>query len=64
MDTDRRERHVTSLAFMAQTMKANARFILPCQSAALDNFSIYYPIFSHQRIDKIKNRALLTFIMT
>lgn len=46
----RRERHVT----LAPATEANALFTLPCQSVALDNFTIHYPIFNHQRRAKSK----------
>lgn len=59
METGWGEQYVT-LALARQT----ALCTLPCQSAALDNFTIHYTIFNHQRRAKSKRGTQLTMVMT
>jgi len=60
METGRGKQHVT----LASATMANALFTLPCQSAVLDNFTIHYLIFNHQRGAKSKSGTPLTAIIT
>lgn len=60
MQPGRREQDVT---FPGAT-KANALFTLHCQSDALDNFTIHYPIFNHHRRALSKRGTSLALITT